>query len=78
MVGKTSAKSIAAFFDISIFHVKVLFSLCPHTNLATFVHLDVNHIRTATHRAILDVLLLLASRKIDRDYNLFTTRITNV
>jgi hypothetical protein len=52
-----------------------LFLLRPHPHFSSLFDLDVNHIWSATNRAILDVFLALARRQIEWDDNLFATGI---
>lgn len=50
----------------------------PHAHVTILADLDVNHVRAATDRAILDVFLLGAGRKIDRQDNLLAARFADV
>jgi hypothetical protein len=55
-----------------------LFALSPHPHVATLIKLDVDDIGPATHRAILDVLLLGSRRQVDGHDNFLTARITKI
>ena len=46
---------------------RYLFTRCTHTNVTHLVNLDAYHVRTTTHRAILDVLLHRTCREVDWD-----------
>ena len=52
--------------------------LRPHSYLPILFNLDMDDIRSATDRAILHVCLALARRQIERNDDLFATRIANV
>lgn len=58
--------------------VAILFSRTPNPDLAIFINFDIDNARVTANGAILNVLLLTALRKINRDNNLFATRIANV
>ncbi len=56
----------------------MLLPLGPNPHIAGFIDFNVNDVRMAADRAVLDIFLLRAGRKINRYDNLFATRITNV
>ena len=51
---------------------------CPHPHNSVPVDLDVDDVRTAADRAILDVLLLRPRRQVKRDHDLLATSIADV
>ena len=56
----------------------ILFSLSPHPHIPILFDYDVNHIRSAADRAILDVLLRAARRQIKPDHDLLAAGIADV
>src|ERR1700722_4923960 len=58
--------------------VDLRFLLSPHAHAAVFLDLDVHHVGAAAHRAVLDILLALAGRDVDRHHDLLAARVANV
>ena len=54
-----------------------LFALCPDPHIAV-LNLDVDDIRAAANRAILDVLLAQPCRQVNRHHDLFATRFAQI
>jgi hypothetical protein len=51
---------------------------CPSSYLTAVVDLEVNYIRPTANWAILDILLVLSQRNVDRNDNLFATGTADV
>jgi hypothetical protein len=56
----------------------MLFPFRPHPHVAILFNLDVDHVRAATNRAILNVLLLCSGRQVDRKDDLFAAGIADI